>query len=160
LLKQKTARPVAALLRGRGPFIEIDMDNTTLLFHLRERIDDAHFFTGLAGQFFRRKQFDLARETYEVAVEINPLNAFTHFYLGNSYQQAGHLEAALERYEKGRDLEPRLAVGYWLLASLHEAMKRYDEAEDFYRQALAVQPKDSTTRKNYRRFRARRQQEK
>ncbi|MCH9648608.1 MAG: tetratricopeptide repeat protein [Deltaproteobacteria bacterium] len=59
---------------------------------------------------------------------------------------------ALFRFEQAAKLEPTNARVYNNLAVACEATGRFDEALEFYRQALRLAPSDRTVKANYSRF--------
>lgn len=72
-----------------------------------ETTPDAKLETVLGQLYFELKQYDLALEHYQKAVQIDPEFAVGHFAAGNILRRQGQPEQAIPAYEKALKLQPR-----------------------------------------------------
>jgi tetratricopeptide (TPR) repeat protein len=126
-----------------------------LLAQLRERSDDAQFFQDLAKEFHKQKLYQHEKAAYELSLELDPLDRFTHLYLGNWYYRERKYGPALEHFERARDLMPDDSTAFWCMAGVFERREQLDEAEALYRKAIALDPTNEAAKKYYRQFRRR-----
>lgn len=126
--------------------------------YLRGLSDDAEFFSDLGRTFSKHKHFALAKAAFDIALQLDPNDAFTHLRLGNWYYREHQLEAALERFEYANQLRPDLPATYWGQADIFETLQRFDEAEELHRRAVAADRSDRQAKRLYREFRWRREQ--
>jgi serine/threonine protein kinase/Tfp pilus assembly protein PilF len=109
-------------------------------FYLRGR----HFFHG-----FRRKGFDLAREMFAKAIQIDPTyarayagiadcSAFLYFYWDSS---ATNLQQADEASLKALEIDPDLAEAHASRGLTASMKKQYEEAEAEFRNAMRLGPR-------------------
>ena len=87
------------------------------------------------------------RKSAEEAVTLG-LNgesvAWYQYQLGELYFNAGQIENAAEHYAIALDLFENYYLALAGLGKARAAQGRYDEAIDFYRQALAIIPQPAT----------------
>lgn len=133
-----------------------DASASDVLARLRALSDDAEFFQDLGKTFSRHKLYGLAKSSFELSLELDPCDGFTHLYLGNWYYRERQFEPALECFEYASQLMPDVSAPFWCMADVYEELKRFDEAEELHCKALAVDPNDKQARQMYRRFRQRR----
>lgn len=72
-----------------------------------ETTPEAKLETVLGQLYFELKQYDLALEHYQKAVQIDPEFAVGHFAMGNILRRQGQPEQAIPAYEKALKLQPR-----------------------------------------------------
>jgi tetratricopeptide (TPR) repeat protein len=82
---------------------------------------------------------------FEKAVETDPSNidarmALTQYYLNAPPMVGGGRDKAMKQIEAIKELDPRR--GHLFMAQIHARAKKYDEAEQEYQAALALDPKD------------------
>lgn len=98
---------------------------------------------------FRRKGFDLAREMFGKAIEIDPgyarayagiadCSAFLYFYWESS---SGNLEQSDEASRKALELDPDLAEAHASRGLTASMRKEYEEAEREFRTAMRLGPR-------------------
>jgi tetratricopeptide (TPR) repeat protein len=60
---------------------------------------------------------------FEQSLQINPLDAETHYNLGYALQQTGHIPEAIEQYEEALQIKPDFAAARNKLVKLHAIQK-------------------------------------
>ena len=83
--------------------------------------------------------------------------ALSNFELGISYMQDGQYEKALERLNRAREAMPDYPPIYNALGVLHQTLGVYDVAEDNFKKAIILNPKESSALNNYGLFLCQRQ---
>ena len=83
--------------------------------------------------------------------------ALSNFELGISYMQDGQYEKALERLNRAREAMPDYPPTYSALGVLHQTLGVYDVAEDNFKKAIILNPKESSALNNYGLFLCQRQ---
>ncbi|MEE8214697.1 MAG: tetratricopeptide repeat protein, partial [Alphaproteobacteria bacterium] len=85
------------------------------------------------------RKHDLAVTEAEIAVELNPSNAFARFHLGNVQDLAGEPEKAIANMKLGLQLnpqDPRIHFLFSLLARAHLNARQYEQAVTWARKAI------------------------
>ncbi len=75
--------------------------------------------------------------------------AETHVLLGSSYLQRGQLEIAKEELVKALKISPDHSQASNIMAVLQWRLKDYDEADRYFRKALASDDKNASAQHNY-----------
>ena len=88
-------------------------------------------------------------EQYKEDQEKNVRVAETHVQLGVGYLQQGNLEVALEKLQKALDAKSDYAPAHSAIAVVYERLLKFDEADDHYREAIALDPEDGGAYNNY-----------
>jgi len=110
----------------------------------------------------------VTRTAYENDAKINNYSQPTRQYnrseialsnldLGISYMQDGQYEKALERLNRAREAMPDYPPIYNALGVLHQTLGVYDVAEDNFKKAIILNPKESSALNNYGLFLCQRQ---
>lgn len=123
---------------------------------LLEVTDDAEFFQQLGLLLLRRVSMDAAKAAYDLSLRLDPCDPFTHLYIGNWHYQRREYADAIERFEYAAELRPDMAVSFWCMANVFERQGRADEADEYYRRAVAAEPKNRVARRKLRDWRRRR----
>jgi tetratricopeptide (TPR) repeat protein len=134
---------------------ENDASTATLIAQLRGLSDDAQFFQDLGKRFHDEKRNQHEKAAYELSLELDPNNYYTHLYLGNWYYRKRQYAPAFEHFARAGELMPDDSIWRWCMAGVFEWTDRLDEAEALYRKAIAVNPTDKAAKRYYRRFRRR-----
>jgi len=102
--------------------------------------DDIRGHFQLADVYFMRNQIDRAIEEYNKILAIDPSRVYYFNYIGSAYLQKGLFKEAikyLKQYQKyfPKDYRPFLAFG-----NLYYTMGQYDDAQQYFTNALMLQP--------------------
>jgi len=76
--------------------------------------------------------------------------------LGIAYMRHGNKQAAMEKLQKALQEDPTLVKGHTAIAVLYEQLQEFEMAEQHFRRALQLAPKDSSANNNYGGFLCRR----
>jgi Tfp pilus assembly protein PilF len=104
-------------------------------------------------QAYKSAQYTQAVEMFEKAVQLDPTFATARLYLAMAYymqyipgaespenqQMADH---ALEQFQKVLSQEPKNDVATQSIASIYFNEKKWDEAEQWYKKAIEINPKN------------------
>lgn len=105
-----------------------------------------------ANEAYRNGEYELAVELYHQAIDQNPDDARLFFNLGNALSELGRTEEALEAYSRYQSLtetpEQQSLADYNAGRSLINN-EQYDEAIQYFREALKKNPADVDARYNY-----------
>jgi tetratricopeptide (TPR) repeat protein len=99
-----------------------------------------HELYAQALTFENNNRPDLAEKNYLEALKYLPVFDQIYTNLGHIYIDMGKLDRALEMYNKALELNPKnhkvlLSLGYYSLEG-----KRFIEAENYFKQAIAISP--------------------
>jgi Flp pilus assembly protein TadD len=133
-----------------------DTEIKSLLDHYQNgRYDDAERLAKSITQEFPKHQFGwkvlgaLLKQTGRVkeslfakhkAVELEPLDAHSHYNLGTTLQELGRLDEAEASYMQAIALKPDFADAHYNLGITLNELDRLNEAEASYTQALVFKP--------------------
>lgn len=105
-----------------------------------------------ANDAFRSGDYESAAELYRKAIEETPDDARLHYNLGSALAKLGESEAAVQAFQTAKQLmtdpERKARADYNAGTALSEA-EMYDEAIDFYRNAMRNNPGDPDIKHNY-----------
>ncbi len=111
-------------------------------------VDDARE----ANEAFENGNYQRAVELYRQAIEEDPENARLHFNLAAALQKLGQTEEAMQSYDRFENLtesaEEQSFASYNQGTMLTE-QEKYEEAAEFFREALKKNPNDADARHNY-----------
>ena len=75
------------------------------------------------------------------AIELDAEDAWAHIYLGTLLWLRADVQGARAEFQTAADLQPDWAVPQWSLGNLYEhALQNSEVAEDYFKQALNVEP--------------------
>lgn len=118
------------------------------LFLTASSVNDAR----KANSAFERGDYAEAAQLYQQAIEQNPDDARLHFNLARTLYELDESDAAMESYDRYKALTEspadRSYADYNKGRMLTE-MGNYDEALDFFREALINNPNDPDAKFNY-----------
>lgn len=118
------------------------------LFLSASSVEDAR----RANDAFENGNYHQAVELYQQAIEEDPDNAKLHFNLASALHKVGKTEEAMQVYDRFEDLtesaEEQSYASYNQGTMLTEQNK-YDEAVEYFREALKKNPNDPDARHNY-----------
>ena len=97
--------------------------------------------------YFDKGRFNEAISAFTRLASLQPDNAAAYQLLGTAYHAANHLDRALGAYTQANNLNPR-ATTHSNIGTVHYARGEYAAAATAYRNAITLQPKEATTRRN------------
>jgi tetratricopeptide (TPR) repeat protein len=122
---------------------------TDLLKKAAEKSPTAESLLRLAGAYEQMRNFNLAADTLERALEMNPPNAGeVKHQLGQDLIFAQRYADALKVYEGLVEAEPTDAQSYLRLSQIHTQLHEYDQAREAAAKARAIEPNDVEIRYN------------
>jgi TolB-like protein/Tfp pilus assembly protein PilF len=98
---------------------------------------------GMGWSYFYKKDNARAYQFMKRAYEIDPNNAEINFLIGSFFRSIGLLEMAMRHYSKGLEIDPmplEFVLWYSLRADCACNLGRFGDAEEYMREALAIQP--------------------
>jgi protein O-mannosyl-transferase len=140
------AAMLLVVLCAAGTFHQLGywQDNVTLFTRTIEITEDnwmAH--TSLGSAYAKKRMFDMAVREFNQALEINPVNAATHYNLATLLsQKMGRYEESLRHYELAITVNPRMESAHYNLAGTLVNMGRLNEAVTEYFKALEIEPNE------------------
>ena len=107
----------------------------------------------LGTEAYRHARYDDAIEHFQRAVSLDPTKWVAHLYLATAYAQeyipgadgAANLtrgERAIQEYKKVLELDSSRLDAVKGIAYLYLQMKKFEDATQYYRQGIAIDPKD------------------
>jgi tetratricopeptide (TPR) repeat protein len=116
---------------------DLSAESTGRAWQLRDRTSDREKFW-ITAAFYTQvtENLEKAQQTCEVWAQTYPRDASPHDMLsGIIYPVIGKYEQAVEEAKKAIELDPDLAISYYLLAFNYESLDRLGEAENTLQRA-------------------------
>jgi tetratricopeptide (TPR) repeat protein len=107
---------------------------------VEKRPDNSRGVANLGLIFAKEKKLDLARSSFERAIELAPSNADAHFNMGVWYSDQGLASEAIPYYEQALELRPGMSYARCNLGKCYIDQGRFDEAMEQFNQALVSSP--------------------
>lgn len=95
----------------------------------------------LGNWYGSRQQYDCAAETFRVALKTAPKSAQLHYLEGMALAGSKHTAEAIEALQKSAQLDTKALPPHLLLATLYQQDGQSAEAEQQWKQALAIDPR-------------------
>lgn len=95
-----------------------------------------------AVDFYKKKDFDKAKEKYEEILKINPKASDVYGNLGVIYKIKGDIENAIKFYVEAIKINPKNSLVYNNLGNAFKEIKNYKMAIRAYSDAIKTNPKD------------------
>jgi len=103
--------------------------------------DLAYGHWALGAWHYRVKlDYDRALEEIDLAIEGMPGEVDLHTLAGSVHRRNGEMEAAIVRYEDAAELDPRQAMAPYSVGETLSLLRRYGEAEPWFRRAIEIRP--------------------
>ena len=93
--------------------------------------------------YFDEKEYEKARESYEIAIKADPGNSSINYALGLSFENLKQYKNAIKFYKRVIDLNPDHADSFSGLGNVYGALNRHKEAIECYEKAIAISPDNS-----------------
>ena len=108
---------------------------------LRQQYPDTPVLHLIMGRIaFDRRELTLAIESYQKAIDLDPLYAEAYNDLGVIFQQIGKHKASEEALSRAVAIRPDYASAYNNLGNAFKALERLDDAIDSYQKAIDADP--------------------
>jgi tetratricopeptide (TPR) repeat protein len=105
-----------------------------------------HYWLDLGDFYIRNRLYDLAEDTYRIAIELEPQNGWTYYNLGKAYMYTGLYDKAVPLYEKSIELFSRpkdKALCWNQLANAYRRLHQYSLALAAHESARLLEPKQN-----------------
>ena len=122
-----------------------DSITTASLAHARRALELApdlsygHWALG-AWHYRVMLDYDRALEEIDRALEGMPGEVDLHTLAGSVHRRNGEMEEAIVRYRDAAELDPRQAMAPYSVGETLSLLRRYGEAEPWFRRAIAIRP--------------------
>jgi tetratricopeptide (TPR) repeat protein len=103
----------------------------------------------LSSVFLGKNNFEEVAKILESAVRILPDDYRVNFFLGVSYSRLNRPLDAARVLEHARQINPREVDAIAQLAMVYDGIKRYDESDALYEEALRLDPANSLVLNNF-----------
>ncbi len=103
----------------------------------------------LSAVFLNKNDFVRSLPILESAVRAVPEDFRVNFFLGVAYSRVGRNEDAARVLEKARLINPKDIDAIGQLALTYEALKKLDESDSLYEEALRIDPRNHLILNNY-----------
>ncbi|MDQ3801576.1 MAG: protein kinase [Acidobacteriota bacterium] len=129
-----------------------DADNTAI-----QPADDAAIraskeFHRQGNNYYSRRQFDKAIETYTLAIELNRNDFALYNNRGAAYHASGEYQKAIADYTKSIELNPYYFSAYNNRAEAYKDIGSIEQAVADYRKALEIDPENKLVKDNLKRI--------
>uniref|UniRef100_A0ACD5XGV2 Uncharacterized protein n=1 Tax=Avena sativa TaxID=4498 RepID=A0ACD5XGV2_AVESA len=104
------------------------------------------YFKSRGKEAFAKEDYVTAVSFYDVAVEINPLDASIFANMSLCWLRMRHRDNALKDARKCRMMRPRWSKAWYREGAALSFLKNYDGAADVFREALQLEPKSEEIR--------------
>ena len=105
-----------------------------------------------ANEAFENGDYEQAAELYQQAIEDDPENARLHFNLASTLYKLGRVEEAMQSYDRFENLSDtpvEKSYGSYNQGTILTEENKYQEAAEYFREALKNNPDDADARHNY-----------
>ncbi len=97
-------------------------------------------YSNLGAIYLNNKQYDLAIEAFENALEIDPDHVPAIYNLGIAYQRKGEYRKALENFRRAQKANPEHPPIYHAMGQVLMDLRRWDEAVGSFRKVIELDP--------------------
>lgn len=117
------------------------IDNIIKALKIKE---NAYYYECLGAVYLDIREYEVAKNTFEIACEQNPQNAENWFNLGNAYKGLKDFEQAENMYKKAVSVDNKLSIAYFNLATMYaNNLNKPKEAIKFFQKVLELNPNDT-----------------
>lgn len=109
---------------------------------VKENPNRPEFLYGLALQYKKEQKYNLAVQTAQKALNINPTYALGHFLMGDILRETGNYKEATREYLATIEINPYCTDAYFNIGKIMELYNRNDIALNYYKMAYSTNPKD------------------
>ncbi len=96
----------------------------------------------MAGyDFERRGQLDLAKQSYEKALQLQPRYAQAHYNLGHVHRKLQEWDLAAQSFQQAIEDDPRYPGAHYNLGLLYQKANQLDRAAECFESSIAINAK-------------------
>jgi tetratricopeptide (TPR) repeat protein len=103
----------------------------------------------LSSIFMRTNSYQEMVKVLDAAVKVLPDDFRVNFFLGYAYSRLGQNVEAVRYLEHAREINPKDVDAIGQLAMVYDGMKRYEESDSLYEEALRMNPENHLILNNY-----------
>ncbi len=103
--------------------------------------DDAEVHCMAGYDFERKGQLDLAKKSYQKAIQVRPNYAQAHYNLGHVHRKSEEWELAAQSYQRAIDSDPHYPGAHYNLGLLYQKANRLDLAAECFETSTSVNEK-------------------
>ena len=109
--------------------------------------EDVYYYECLGAVYLDIREYEVAKNTFERACELNPENAENWFNLATALKGLRRFEDAENFYKKAVEINPKLSIAYFNLATLYaNNLNRPKEAIATFQKVLELNPDDAESK--------------
>lgn len=102
--------------------------------------------------YFREKKYEQAMDEFAKALEAEPHDSKSHYYLGQLYAQKSNWIRTINEYEKARKGLSGSATLWNSLGVAYSKNHQYDEARSAFKKSLELDPNSQKAKNNLRKL--------
>jgi tetratricopeptide (TPR) repeat protein len=111
-----------------------------LLEKLTKKNPSAKSYVNLANSYESMREFSLAADAYQKAIELDPTHSELRQALAQDQAMAGKFNEALTTYQQMAEAEPRQAQPYLGMGQIYREQKQFAKAREMLNKAKALEP--------------------
>ncbi len=109
--------------------------------------DEPYYYECLGAVYLDIREYEVAKNTFEIACEKNPQNAENWFNLATALKGLRQFEQAETFYKKATEINPKLSIAYFNLATLYaNNLNRPKDAIKTFNKVLELNPDDAESK--------------
>ena len=123
---------------GKNDLAESELKET---IRLKDDYNEAYMVLGVLSGL--KKDHKEAAKFYKKVIELDPENAYAHFYLGAAYERIGNRKGAITEFRKCIELDAQYAEAHNYLGYMFaEKGENLDESISLIKRALEIDPEN------------------
>src|SRR3954447_7694484 len=111
-----------------------------LLEKLTKKNPTAKSYVNLANSYESMREFSLAADAYQKAIELDPIHSELRQALAQDQAMAGKFNEALTTYQQMAEAEPRQAQPYLGMGQIYREQKQFGKAREMLNKAKELEP--------------------
>ncbi|MDB2687126.1 tetratricopeptide repeat protein [Mariniblastus sp.] len=128
------------------------LDLSGLLAIENESPDDIDLLILIGQRYFRSQNLDKCRDYYVRALELDPLDGWSHLYFGNLLYALQCYDDALTHFKYAADFLPDVGCPHWCMGDAYHALGDMDNADLHFHKAVEIDPDDPGARQNLKKW--------
>ncbi|MEW6510819.1 MAG: tetratricopeptide repeat protein [Bacteroidota bacterium] len=136
-----------------GGIASAEQDDSLTVLNFRKVTElaswNANGWVFLSAVYLNKNNFAASVPILESAVRAVPDDFRVNFFLGVAYSRVGRNEDAARVLERARQINPKDVDAIGQLALVYEGLKKLDESDSLYEEALRINPDNHLILNNY-----------